>query len=336
MLPQRIQPYLADLLMVYLILILGLHFIIVKDALDNFEPLTFNAIRFLLGATVMGFIAWRNRARIKVARNDFIYLGVATVIGLAGYQALFVISLDLTTSTNTSLMVATMPTWTAILSVYVGRIIPLRGFSAGLLMTLAGVAVVILSSGGEISTTGNDVVGSLIGLGAAVLMAVFVVATYHIIQRYGGFTNSVLRHLFTTLGLTMFALPDLVSLQPSSIPVEILPNLFYSAFIAALSGYFIANYAIKKLGPTRFATYNNFLPLVTAVAAIIFLGEPLTLGLMVGGSLTLAGVALVRMTAKQVPITDEINVEPPLTQVPEVVAAPVLTVAQRPAAEGCD
>lgn len=318
-----LQNYLADLLMIYLVVVLGVHFIIVKDAIENFAPITFNAIRFSMGAVIVGFIAWRYRSSIQMERNDLIFLGIATVIGLAGYQALFVTSLNFTTSTNTSLMVATMPTWTAIISVQIGRIFPSRGFSLGLFLTLGGVVAVILSSGGEVGMTRKDVIGSSIALFAAFLMAGFVVATSHIIDKYGGFTNSVYRHLFTTVGLLVLAMPDLVTLQPSDFPVDILPNMFYSAFIAGISGYFISNYAIKKLGPTRFATYNNFMPLVTAIAGILILKEPFSVGLVLGGAMTIVGVAIVRAT---------IHLKPALPP----IALPILHQARRAAEAGAD
>lgn len=315
-----LQNYLADILMIYLVLVLGMHFIVVKDAIANFDPITFNAIRFAMGALIVSVIAWRNRKALRMERNDLIFLGIATLIGLAGYQAMFVTSLDYTTSTNTALMVATMPTWTAIISVQTGKIFPTRGFSLGLIITLGGVVVVILSSGGAVGLSRNDMIGSLIALFAALVMALFVVTTSHIIDKYGGFTNSIYRHLFTTFGLMMFALPDLVTLTPADFPVNILPNLFYSAFVAGISGYFISNYAIKKLGPTRFSTYNNFMPLVTAVAGILILKEPFTVGLVAGGGLTLVGVALVRATIHLKPVVPPIAL-PTYHQLPRTAEA---------------
>lgn len=334
-----LQTYLADLLMIYLVVVLGVHFIVVKDAIDTFAPITFNAIRFSMGALIVAFIGWRNRRTIGMERNDLIFLGIATVIGLAGYQALFVTSLNYTTSTNISLMVATMPTWTAIISVQVGRIFPSRGFSVGLILTLAGVAAVILSSGGEVGMTRDDVLGSSIALFSALLMAGFVVATSHIIDKYGGFTNSIYRHLFTTVGLLVLAGPDLITLTPADFPVDILPNMLYSAFLAGLSGYFISNYAIKKLGPTRFATYNNFMPLVTAVAGILILKEPFSVGLMLGGAMTIVGVAIVRATIHLTPALPPIALPGTLPSAPPMAlpsAPPTMQQSRRGAEAGAD
>lgn len=296
-----LQKYLADVLMLYLIVVLGIHFIIMKDAIREFSPITFNAVRFTLGAVVVGWLGWHNRQTMRMTWHDLRFLGIATLIGLVGYQVLFVTSLQFTTSTNTSLMVATMPTWTAILSVWAGQIFPTRGFSLGLLLTLGGVTTVILSSGGNLAFSQQDVLGSLIALLGALLMAGFVVSTSHIINKYGGFSNAIYRHLFTTFGLLMLALPDLITLKPVDFPISILPNLFYSAFVAGLSGYFISNYAIKQLGAARFATYNNFMPLVTAIAGILILHEPFSLLLLLGGGMTLVGVAIVRITSHTQP-----------------------------------
>lgn len=295
--PTMIRLKLADLLSLYLIVILGFHFIVVKDAVENFTPITYNALRFALGAVVMALLWWWGKRQGKLAMSgpDLRFLFFASMLGLVGYQIMFVVALSLTTSTNTALMVATMPTWTAVISLAIGQIIPRRGLFLGLALVLSGVSVVVIGTSEKgLAFSGQDALGSLIGLIAAFTLGAFVVSTKHIIDRYGGYSNAIYRHLFTTFGLLVVATPDMLTLSIESIPLDIVPNILYSAFLASLSGFFVANYAIQKLGAAGFANYNNFIPLVTAMAGIIVLGEALTLPLILGGGLTLVGVALVR------------------------------------------
>ena len=290
-----LQRYSADLLTMLLVLILGFHFIVVKDAIQHFTPITYNAIRFLIGAFVMLAVGWRIRHQLRFERRDLIYLFVAAMLGLVGYQVLFITSLSLTTSTNTSLMVMTMPTWTAIISMLTGRIVVRKGLFVGLLMVTFGVALVVLSgSSSGVGVSRNDVLGSAIGLGAAALLGGFVVLTSDLITKYGALPNSVFRHLFTTIGLTTIAAPDMLSLSVADFPIELLPHFLYSGLLASLAGFTISNYAIKKLGPARFTSYNNFIPVVTAIAGVVVLGDTLTTGLVLGGAMTISGVAMVR------------------------------------------
>jgi drug/metabolite transporter (DMT)-like permease len=77
---------------------------------------------------------------------------------------------------------------------------------------------------------------------------------------------------------------------------------------------------MRRLGPTRAATYNNISPLVAAVAGILLLDEPITLLLIIGGGLTLVGVLMVRAIPNATqPEIDEVPLEP----TPIIVAASV-------------
>ena len=291
-----VVQYHADLGMVYLTLLLGFHYIVIKDALTHFQPLTFNAIRFTLGAMVFMAVALRRPTVLRIEWRDLRFLVVMSIVALAGFQVLLVFSLERTTSTNVSLLNATMPTWVAAISIVIGAIALRRGLLIGLAVTFAGVTLVVLgrAGGAEVSFGGSDLTGGLMALTGAILLASFVIITNPLIEKYGGLTNAIYKHWTTWISLMILASPDLVTLRPSDFPLEIWPNLIYSGVFASVSGYLVSNYAIDKLGPTRFSTYMNFTPLVTAFAGVLLLSEPLTGTLIIGGLLTLGGVATVR------------------------------------------
>ncbi|NDJ77279.1 MAG: DMT family transporter, partial [Chloroflexi bacterium] len=77
-------------------------------------------------------------------------------------------------------------------------------------------------------------------------------------------------------------------------PVRAIPNMLYSGILAGVGGFLSFNYAIKVLGPTRASAYFNFNPVLAAAAGVLLLDEPLTIGLVIGGALTLGGVIVVR------------------------------------------
>lgn len=318
-----IRQHLADFLSIYVVTVFGIHFIVLKDAVSEFAPITFNAIRFMIGAVVMGAIAFRMRGRLYMAPRDRRYLFVATMIGLVGYQVLVVLALELTTSTNVSLMASTMPSWAALISVLSGRILPRTGLFFGLFTVLLGVAIVVLNNTDDgFSLQGPDIVGSGLALLGAFILGSFMVLTTGLIERYGGLTNAIYRHLFTAFGLGVLAMPDMVTLTLDDLPLELVPNFLFSGIVASLSGFFISNYAISKIGPTRFANYSNFQPVVTATAGILLLGEPLTVGLVVGGVLTLSGIMIVRRFTIDRPAQPHTAPEHPLPTIGAATAQP--------------
>lgn len=301
-----LKDHWADVSMTIIIGIWGFHFIIIKDALADLPPLAFNAIRFSLGAPVLLLVASRRWSMLRLAKGDFWRLLAMSLFCLTGYQVVFVLGLERTTATNAALLVATTPTWTAIISMVIGLVSLRRMLSLGLAMTFAGVVLVVLGrSGASLAISEDDLIGSGLVLYGAIVTAVFIVWSKRIIERNGGLTVAIWTHWFTWLGLLVVALPDLVNLSPANLPVSVWPNLFYSGILAGAGGYLTWNNAVRAMGPTRATTYNNFIPIVAAFAGIVVIGEPFTLILLVGGVLTLTGVAVVRMSTrpgKKVPV----------------------------------
>jgi len=296
--PETPKIHNADLMLAFMTLIWGLHFIVIKDALAHFEPVTFNAIRFVVGASMLIPLAIRRRHQLKFERRDLIAIFLLAMAGSVLYQVLFVTSLHYTTSTNSALLIATMPTWTAIISMALGTVNLRRGLFIGLGVTFVGVALVILSRNqGGLTISENDLIGGIMALTAAFVLGTAWVISKPFINRYGGMNNAIIKHWFTSFGLVMLASPDLINLRPSTFPVEVIPNILFSGILASVGGYTVTNYAIGKIGPTRTSTYHNITPLVAALGGILILHEPLTLILVIGGTLTLTGVAMVRRYA---------------------------------------
>jgi drug/metabolite transporter (DMT)-like permease len=52
---------------------------------------------------------------------------------------------------------------------------------------------------------------------------------------------------------------------------------------------------IERLGPTRCAIFMNLLPLMTALAAVAVLGEPIRSYHLIGGGVTLIGVVCAQL-----------------------------------------
>lgn len=282
--------------MMFIIVIWGCHFIVMKSGLSDIPPLTYNALRYAIAMPFLtAMVLSRDRSAARISRPDLIELLVVFTIGSTVYQILFALALDLTTSTNTALVVATMPAWTAIISIFAGMVALRRRMLIGIGITLAGVAVVVLGgAGAHFSLSHEDLLGSLLALVGAVVTAWGNIATKPLVDRLGGIRVSLWSYWITTGGLIAVALPDLAHLSLDRIPPRVWPNVFYSGFLSGILGTLIWNYALRALGPARAVSYQNFPPIVAAVAGILFLGDPVTVGLLLGGTLTLVGVVMVR------------------------------------------
>ena len=295
----RLKPFFkahdADLFMAVMVIIWGFHFVIMKDALGDIAPLTYNALRFSVGAPAILIVMAMNRELRHISRREIPPLVLMSVTGPVAYQVLFAMGLDRTTATNSALLLATMPTWTAVTSLVIGLAEIRRILLVGIAMTLAGVALVVLSrAGADFSLARDDVIGSGLLLLAAVVLGTSNIYRKVLVDRMGSLRAAVWTYLITMTVLIVLASPELVTLSAEDVPLRSLPNVMYSGLLSGVGGFIFTNYALSKIGPTRTSTYFNFNPIIATFVGIVIVGEPFSMGLLIGGMLTLAGVMVVR------------------------------------------
>src|SRR5690606_13533645 len=98
----RVSP---DLAILVLVLIWGVNFSVVKYALEQFDPLAFNGLRFALGGLVLVPFVLR-RGPLRFERGEWPALIGLGVLGNTIYQVLFVEGIDRTLAGNAALMLA--------------------------------------------------------------------------------------------------------------------------------------------------------------------------------------------------------------------------------------
>ncbi|MEN8211601.1 MAG: DMT family transporter, partial [Thermodesulfobacteriota bacterium] len=74
-------------------------------------------------------------------------------------------------------------------------------------------------------------------------------------------------------------------------PVE-WASLFYLGFFGTALGFSWYYAGIKKIGPMKAAVFINFVPISAIILAFFILKEPLTISLIIGAILVIAGVYL--------------------------------------------
>jgi len=293
--PSLWQRYSADISMAVAVTIWGLHFIVVKDALETLSPLVFNALRVAIALLVLLTWSQRRGISLRVDRHDWSRLIALGLVGQFAHQLFFILSLDHTTSTNTSLLIATAPTWIAVLSVLLGILRFNRALVVGVAATITGVTLVTLGQpGAGLSVSSGDFLGIVLGLGSALALASYNIAVKSYMDRYGGLPVVVWIFTFTLIGLLIASAPDLIALDPADLTPRVWLSLVYSGACSAALGYMLETHALRTLGSARAGTYYNAMPVIAASAGVVLLGDPITVLIVLGGLLTLGGVIVVR------------------------------------------
>ncbi len=283
------------------VLFWGLNFAAIKVPLAVMPPLVVNAARFALSAAVLGAIhAVQCRAR-GVSMFATFRAGAWQVIGLGllgqvVYQLGFILGLDRTTAGLAAILIAASPLVTAAAGHAFG-IDRLKKLGwVGFAVSLAGVAVVILSKPAASSGHADaDALGVALLLGAAVAWGLSTVWSRTLLGR--GATAVGLSFwgvLIAVPVLAALALPDLAAVEWAAVGWKAWAAIVYSGVLSTGVAYWLWYDAVLRVGPARAAAFSNLTPFVGVAAGVAFLGEPFVPLQVVGGALVIAGLVVMR------------------------------------------
>jgi drug/metabolite transporter (DMT)-like permease len=280
----------------------GVNIPVVKEAITRLDPFLFNAVRLVFSAMALGLLVWlewRAGYRQHAPTPWRKVLIFSAMTGLV-YQILFMLGITRTTAGNTALLLATMPVWTAILSYFFYHERLPRVTWLGLLVTLIGTTLVIVS-GGKVSLRSDFLWGNLFMLLAAMLWAAGTVYSRPLLREFSPLRLSLISNgLFMPLHLALAPLwmqfpakeyePWLTVLFQ---PAIVLALLYSGAFSTGLA-YATWNIGVRHLGGSHAAVYQNIVTLVAVLGGWMFLHESILAAQIVGGGIMLVGLFLMR------------------------------------------
>jgi drug/metabolite transporter (DMT)-like permease len=246
-------------------------------------------LRYAIAAPGFAYILWRGRGLPGLTRGDAARVAAAGLLVVVGYHMFLNVGTRYTTSGVAALVVALAPGLTMLLAFALGLDRISRRRIAGLVVAFTGVAIVVaLGSGNELSF--ESAKGPLIVLGAPVSFALYNVILKPLLGRYDLLALTAATSLVGIVGLTPFVrgstVDSVVDASASSAAL-----LLYLGVLATLLGYILWNAGLKGLGPTRAVTYAYAIPPLAVTFGAVFLDEPVTVWLLVGGALVVGGIA---------------------------------------------
>lgn len=273
----------------------GLSFVATKAVLRELSPATLVFVRFALGTLVLALVLAGRGRPIVPPRTALPMLVLMAFVGIFLHQMVQVHGLTLTTAVRTGWLIGLIPIWTALLSAtLVGE--RLRGVQiGGLLVGLAGALLLVTK--GELSSdllAAPTTRGDALVLASTLTWAVYTVMGRDTLARLGSSRVTV---AVTGIGACML-LPlflhaagwhELARLSPSGVA-----GLLFLGVGCSGLGYLFWYAALERLEPSQVAAFLYLEPLVTFIAAMAILGEPVGWTTIVGGLLVLAGVAAVQ------------------------------------------
>lgn len=281
---------------IFTILIWGTTFVFTKILLEKSSPIEILFFRFLLGTIALCFI-YPKRLVINDKKRELIFAG-AGLCGVTLYYLLENIALTYTLVSNVGVIVSAAPFFTAIVTFLFIKNSerPHINFFIGFAVAIVGIYLISFS--GTLEITFNPF-GDFLALTAAFVWAFYMLFTKKI-GEYGYNVIQTTRRVFL-YGL-LFMIPALFIFD-FQLNIENFKDPAYTANIlflglGACAACFVTwNHAVNILGPVTTTVYIYAVPVITIITSAVVLGEKMTSQIIIGTSLTLAGLFISQLNS---------------------------------------
>jgi len=264
----------------------GIPYFFIRIAVEDFSTYSIVLFRVLIGALVLVPLALKQGALLLALKHWPWVLGFA-LLEMAGPWWLITESGRHLSSGLIGLLIATVPFFGVLIATFMGdKSVRHPKTIMGLLMGFAGVVALV----------GIDSFSGLIDplwVGAVILAAVgYAIAPAVVAHKIGFVPTAGVMSLSMVIVAAIYAVPAAVSL-----PAEIAAGPAIESWIALLVlgvvcsaiAFLIFFALIKEVGAARATLITYLNTLVALVLGVVFLNEPITVGLLIGFPLILVG-----------------------------------------------
>ena len=197
-------------------------------------------------------------------------------------------AVNFTSAANAALLANTAPLWVALFAWLVWRERLRAAFWIGLLLTLAGAAIVLGTDVLRHPTLG---IGDILAITAGVFYAGYFLVTQRGRVHWDTLSYVWIMGLVSSICLLGISLG--LGMPITGYPVQSYLAFLGAALVSQTGGYLAVGYALGHLPASIVAPTMIGQPVVTALLAIPLLGESLQVGQIVGGLAVLAGIYIV-------------------------------------------
>ena len=270
----------------------GFQQVLVKATLSEVPPVYQASIRFAAASALIAL--WCRQRGVKLFGRDG-SLGAGLLAGLlfAGEFACLYAGLHLTTASRATVFLYTSPFWVAVflpLFVKSERLHRLQWL--GLALAFVGVALA-LQDGLTAPSQPRQWLGDVLALGGGLLWGLTTV----VIRSTGLARLSAEKLLFYQVGTSAVTLPVLSlalgEVWVTSFSPFAISSLLVQTVVGAFASYLTWMWLLGRYPATKMSAFVFLTPVFALIFGGLWLGEPITLGLIAALVLVTAGIVLV-------------------------------------------
>ena len=267
-------------------------FVVGRTLVQTVGPFAAAFFRFAIASVFLVFLLRRAEGRLTWPQKSQIIAVI--LLGLTGallYNFFFLKGLKMIEAGRASVIIANNPVFIALFSAYFFKERLNLVKVIGIIISVAGAIVVV--SRGQVF----EILQGGLGLGEMYIFG--CVASWVAFSLIG---KAVMENLSPLRAVTYSSIAGTLFLAAPAFleggfgflaySLSEWASIFYLGVFGTVLGFLWYYQGIQKIGPTRAGLFINFVPITAILLAFMFIGEPITMSLLIGTVLVSSGVYL--------------------------------------------
>ncbi len=268
----------------------GLSFVATKYALRGFEPLLLALLRFAFAGGIL-WVVWRlRRGPERASRAELGRLATLGFVSLTVYFSFENLGIARTSASEAAILIATIPLFVVILNTFTLRERNTARQWAGIALSFAGIAALVLLGGG--GTGGAGLAGNLLVLAASLSAGVYSILARRLLVSRPALFVTTFQNLFGALFMLPLALTEAALVGVRHPTGDSAGGVVFLTVVCSITAYLLLNYAFRFIPASKVAVFINLTPIVAVASAYVLLGERFTPGQAAAAVVVVAGVWL--------------------------------------------
>lgn len=270
-------------------------FIAGKYVVSDLDAISSVILRFIFSALLMlpGLLLFNRNKHPDFRNGKFLFhLIIVVLTSGIGYHLFFFWALEHASPSNTAIIIALNPFFTAFGEILIFKKPRPKRFYGGFILAFSGAMWINLSRDGTIGLSSLGM-GELYALIASLLWAIYTISAKITKQdEWDSFWINSYNYLFTGALLIPFA-PNILSVSLyQNIGMPAWYGLIYMAIFPTAFGYTLFYIGVQRRGPAWAATFIYLVPSFTVILDRFFFDARITAAMVFGTILVVSGLFL--------------------------------------------
>lgn len=272
------KKFMALLAILFAVVLWGYSFVSTKIVLRELPPISIAFFRQIIASIALIIFLYIKKLFVRMPLKDVFLLSASSFFGIVLYFVFENTGLKYTSASNGSIIVAAVPIFTLVTEYLFYKLKITRRLVICLVLSVAGVFMVIFEEGFDFSSGSTK--GNVLMIGAMVAWVIYTIICKSLTEKYKGIVITAYQMIAGSILFIPFILRETGQWQ--SLSGYALANLLYLALLCSALAYYLYNFAVRGLGATVTSMFLNLIPVVSIIGGVLVLHETISL-LQIGG-----------------------------------------------------